>query len=107
MRHLTLVILGLSITLGTLAPGSADAWGSDVHVQGHYRRDGAYVAPHYRSAPDGNRLNNWSTQGNVNPYTGQSETRDPYYTPPASTYGGTNHGSGSLFRTPRCSGLIC
>lgn len=46
-----------------------------VPVQGYVRQDGGYVAPHYRSAPDGSKLNNWSTLGNVNPYTGKVGTR--------------------------------
>ncbi len=48
---------------------------ADTFVNGHFRRDGTYVAPHYRSNPDGNFSNNWSTRGNVNPYTGQWGTR--------------------------------
>ena len=54
---------------------------ADVHVDGYYRKDGTYVQPHYRSNPDGNPNNNWSTQGNINPYTGQEGTkpRQPYY----------------------------
>jgi opacity protein-like surface antigen len=35
---------------------------AQVHVNGYFRRDGTYVQPHYRSAPDGNPYNNWSTQ---------------------------------------------
>lgn len=53
------------------------AFAGDVYVRGYYRKDGTYVQPHYRSAPDGNASNNWSTRGNVNPYTGQPGTRDP------------------------------
>jgi TPR repeat protein len=34
------------------------------------------VAPHYRSAPDHNPYNNWSTKGNVNPYTGKAGTKN-------------------------------
>ena len=26
---------------------------ADVRVRGYYRKDGTYVAPHYRSSPDG------------------------------------------------------
>lgn len=48
----------------------------DVHVRGYTRKDGRYVQPHYRSAPDGNPYNNWSTKGNVNPYTGKPGTKD-------------------------------
>jgi hypothetical protein len=42
-----------------------------VRVRGHFRKDGTYVQPHYRTAPDGRFYNNWSSYGNVNPYTGE------------------------------------
>ncbi|WP_211219513.1 hypothetical protein [Desulfovibrio aminophilus] len=61
--------------------------GGKVHVNGYYRKDGTYVQPHMRSAPDGNPYNNWSTKGNVNPYTGQPGYKDPY---PNSGYGPSN-----------------
>ena len=51
---------------------------ADVHVRGHYRSNGTYVQPHYRSSPNGTTLDNYSTKGNVNPYTGQAGTVDPY-----------------------------
>lgn len=47
----------------------------EVSVRGYYRRDGTYVAPHKRTAADGNFYNNWSTYGNVNPYTGKPGTK--------------------------------
>lgn len=47
----------------------------DTHVRGYTKKDGTYVAPHMRSAPDGNPYNNWSTKGNINPYTGQAGTK--------------------------------
>lgn len=48
---------------------------AQVHVRGYTRSNGTYVQPHMRSAPDGNAANNWSTRGNVNPYTGAVGTR--------------------------------
>src|SRR6266436_242600 len=44
---------------------------SSVHVNGYSRRSGSYVAPHFRTAPDHTKFNNWSSKGNVNPYTGK------------------------------------
>ena len=44
----------------------------DVYVKGYYRSDGTYVQPHYRSAPDGNPYNNYSSPGNINPYKNKS-----------------------------------
>lgn len=46
-----------------------------VHVRGYFRSNGTYVAPHYRSNPDGIFSNNYSTYGNVNPYTGKEGTK--------------------------------
>jgi hypothetical protein len=55
--------------------GSECALGGDVSVRGYHRKDGTYVRPHMRSAPDGRFENNWSTYGNVNPYTGKLGTK--------------------------------
>lgn len=49
----------------------------DVYVQGHYRKDGAYVEPHHRTSPDRNQYNNYGTQGNYNPYTGREGRIEP------------------------------
>lgn len=51
---------------------------ADNYTRGYMRKDGTYVQPHYQTAPDRNPYNNYSTQGNTNPYTGQAGTRDPY-----------------------------
>jgi len=68
-----------------------------VRVRGYTSDDGAYVAPHYRSAPDRSETNNWSTRGNLNPYTGDAGTErtgsDTLY-PSGPT---SHHRSGSLF----------
>jgi hypothetical protein len=49
----------------------------DVHVRGYTKKDGTYVAPHYRSHPDKSYNNNWSVKGNTNPYTGKAGTKNP------------------------------
>lgn len=48
---------------------------ADVAVSGYYRKNGTYVKPHMRSSPDSSFRNNWSTVGNVNPYTGKKGTK--------------------------------
>jgi hypothetical protein len=66
---------------------------ADNYQRGHVRKDGTYVQPHYQTAPDRNPYNNYSTQGNTNPYTGQAGTRDPYQV--QQQYGTQQHsGSG-------------
>jgi hypothetical protein len=75
------LLLGL-IATALITP----ALSAQVRVQGHIRKDGTYVAPHYRSAPDNNIYNNYSTKPNINPYTGQTGTVNPY-SQPAPSYG--------------------
>ncbi len=58
------------------SPGSS--YGRSYSVRPYVRRDGVYVPSHRRTVPDGNRWNNWSTRGNVNPYTGKPGTKNPY-----------------------------
>jgi hypothetical protein len=55
-----------------------------VHVHGYVKKDGTYVAPHDRTAPNNTRNDNWSTRGNVNPETGKAGTkpRDEDVKPP-------------------------
>lgn len=74
LAALLILILG-HISVSVAGPkGSSGA----VAVRGYYKSNGTYVAPHYRSPPDGNSYNNWSTVGNINPYTGAPGTKQPY-----------------------------
>lgn len=59
---------------------------AQVHVRGHFRKDGTYVQPHVRSSPNSSRADNWSSKGNVNPYTGQTGTVEPYRLPSYPVY---------------------
>lgn len=74
------IVMAIAGVTATFASATAQQ-----HVDGYTRQNGTYVAPHYRSAPDSSRTNNWSSQGNVNPYTGQQGTHNPYQ-PPQPTY---------------------
>lgn len=57
------------------------------YTRGYMRSDGTYVQGYYRSSPNNTRLDNYSTRGNINPYTGERGTRDPYkYQAPSPTY---------------------
>lgn len=50
----------------------------DTHVNGYERRNGTYVQPYERTSPNDTRVDNYSTKGNFDPYTGNAGTRDPY-----------------------------
>lgn len=51
---------------------------SDHAVSGYTRSNGTYVRPSHATNPDATKNNNYSTRGNVNPYTGKlgSKPRD-------------------------------
>lgn len=68
---------------------------ADQYVNGYYRNNGTYVQPYQRTAPNNTMQDNYSTRGNVNPYTGQAGTVDPYRQP---SYGGNNYGANNLNR---------
>jgi hypothetical protein len=48
-------------------------------VNGYVKQNGTVVQPYHRTAPDNNFQNNYSTTGNVNPYTNQPGYKKPGY----------------------------
>ena len=57
------------------------------YVNPYIRSDGTYVQGHYKTAPNNNAYDNWSTKGNSNPYTGQQGYVNPY----SNTYNYNNY----------------
>lgn len=51
---------------------------SDERTSSYTKRDGKHVQGYMHTAPDHTRANNFSTRGNVNPYTRQLGTKSPY-----------------------------
>lgn len=47
-------------------------------VKGYTKKNGTYVAPSYKSTPNKSKLDNFSTKGNVNPYSGKKGTVNPF-----------------------------
>lgn len=66
------------------------AFAGDHYVAGYTKADGTYVPGHMQTDPNSTKLDNYSTKGNVNPYTGQAGTANPYIVqqpkPPADPY---------------------
>jgi hypothetical protein len=54
---------------------SSRALTGDHLVSGYVRSDGTYVHSYHATNPNGTRNDNYSTRGNVNPYTGQEGTK--------------------------------
>lgn len=76
---LVLVLLG-GDTSSAAAEHQEVRRGRGAHsVRPHIRGDGTYVRPHVRTHPSPHRpRDNWTTRGNVNPYTGKIGTVSPY-----------------------------
>jgi hypothetical protein len=58
--------------------GGSNRKSSSTRVRGYTKRSGKYVAPHMRTSPNRMKRDNWSTKGNVNPYTGKQGTKNPW-----------------------------
>lgn len=78
-RILALVIIlsMVAFSLEAFAGGRGGGKGGSVDVRGYTRKDGTYVAPHQRSAPDGNPTNNYGMPGNYNPNKDAITPGDP------------------------------
>jgi hypothetical protein len=63
-----------------MACASVMAQGSHA-TKGYIKKDGTYVAPSYATNPNATKTDNYSSKGNVNPYTGKEGTKDPYAVP--------------------------
>ena len=56
---------------------SSGSHAGHVSVKEYTKKDGTKVKAHHRSAPNGTKEDNWSTEGNVNPDTGKKGTKKP------------------------------
>ncbi len=79
MKNLFKTRIGKTVLALSLIPSSmifSNSAFADVYVKGHFRSNGTYVKPHYRSSPNNTTLDNWSYSGNRNPYTGSYGTKN-------------------------------
>ncbi len=72
------IISGLVLVLLLFVfAGSVEA--KTVSVRGYFKPStSSYVMPSYRTSPNKTKLDNYSTKGNYNPYTGKMGTKNPY-----------------------------
>ncbi len=78
MKKSSIVVLCSALAFA----GAAVAKGGSHAVKGYVKKDGTYVAPTVATNPNGTKLDNYSTKGNVNPYSGKAGTVDPYKVDP-------------------------
>jgi hypothetical protein len=86
-KIITAAVLVASIAVGPIAAQT-------TNVKPYVRKDGTFVQGHQRSSSNNTAVDNYSSQGNSNPYTGRSGTQNPYQQPSYGT------GSSSTYRAP-------
>ena len=70
-----LLLAPLILTLVTSFIHFAEA---STRIRGYYKPSAdTYVAPHFRSNPNSTRWDNYSNQGNYNPFTGKKGYTSP------------------------------
>jgi hypothetical protein len=76
--------LSLALALGFFS--TAKYAEAVVRVKSYYKPStGRYVQSYYRSNSNTTKLDNYSTRGNSNPYTGKKGYTNPYSIPKTST----------------------
>lgn len=73
MKQALILIAATTLATGAFAKGSST--GGSHSVRGHTTKNGTYVQPHHATNRDSTKTNNYSHQGNTNPYTGKEGTK--------------------------------
>ncbi len=69
MKYLRILFIFLFLLINFAGYGQVNP--NHVYVSGYTRSDGTVVKPYYRTAPNSTNIDNFSTKGNTNPYTGE------------------------------------
>lgn len=71
MKKIMIACMVLTLSSFAMARGGSHS------VRSYTRHDGTYVQSHRATDRNGTKYDNWSTKGNVNPYTGKAGTKNP------------------------------
>lgn len=66
--------------IASSAQAQSYGYGSNTRshsTSGYTTQSGTYVAPSHATNPNNTQMDNYTTRGNVNPYTGAVGTRNP------------------------------
>jgi hypothetical protein len=77
LRFLALSLLLLGSVVCVAKSHSSPSSKSSEPVKAYTTKKGRHVKAHERSAPNATQKDNYSTKGNVNPYTGKKGTKKP------------------------------
>lgn len=72
-----IIISSVLVLFIILVSFSASVGAKTVSVKGYYKPSTMkYVAPSYKTSPNKTKLDNYSTKGNYNPYTGKKGSKN-------------------------------
>lgn len=71
----SLIALLLILSYSLISVPSAEAL---QRVNGYTTKRGTYVAPYYKSTPNKSKFDNFSTKGNINPFSGKKGIVNPF-----------------------------
>ena len=75
MKVIITIIISLSSLFSFVVLGQVNS--KHVSVSDYYKSDGTFIPSHYRTSPNNTNRDNFSTRGNVNPYTGSVGNIEP------------------------------
>lgn len=71
------IIIGIALALTLLLTTSIEA--KTIKVKSYYKPStGKYINSYYKTSSNKTKLDNFSTKGNYNPYTGKKGYASPY-----------------------------
>ena len=73
------LLLAAALTFAATASQAQGVNQNSYPVQSYTTSGGTYVQPHQQTNPNNTQRDNYSSRGNVNPYTGAVGTRNPKY----------------------------
>ncbi|MHA8054046.1 hypothetical protein [Aquirufa sp. OSTEICH-129A] len=77
----------LFLSLSMFIAGSTLFAQNPTRISGYTNSYGTYVEPYYRTSPNSTINDNYSTRGNINPYTGSYGTKSPdLYSSPSISF---------------------
>lgn len=79
MKKISLKAIALLFVLSISTVLFSQTNNSHIPVKGYVKSDGTIVQPYKRTAPNSTNMDNFSTLGNSNPYTGKEGTVTPDY----------------------------
>jgi hypothetical protein len=63
--------IALALLASAVSAQAGNVNPSSHYTHGYYRHGGTYVQPYHATNPNSTRTDNYSTRGNVNPWTGR------------------------------------